>query len=272
MNSQVDMEQQLKDFAEERDLEYVYSDASKIVFKDPSINKKICIPLSKELVFPFESSYFDSKQIKLICNSNDRLEIFHDKGLKYDNYLELIINYSILSREFKCEECCLHGDNFDMFSFKIGNIKVSIDYPSPLFRLLFVDFENDDYYTGWNDYSVIKIEGINEDSYEQVLQEAFFMIHEICPSPYDYDFPKVGSLCYDEWYGEKVYGEDGENRQFFSNEIKNSYSFKESDYKEPMHSIMLLIYRTVMISNSYGCIRFLNTFSLFHKKLLFKVK
>ncbi len=234
MSNQADMERKISDFAEERSLEYVHSDDSKIVFKDSSINKKICIPLSKDLEFPFSESYFNSNQIKLICDANPRLEVFHDIGFKYGSYLELIINYSVLSNEFNCEDNCLHGENFDMYSFNIGNVKVSVDYPSPLFRLLFIDFENDDYYDGWNLYSVIKLEGIDEDSYEQVLQEAFFMIHQICPSPYDYDFPKVGALCYDDWYGEKEYEEDGENRHFFSNEIINSYSFNESNYKEPI--------------------------------------
>lgn len=239
------IKQGIKDFADERALEYVYSDDSKIVFLDSSINKKICIPLSEELVFPFKSEYFNSKQIKLICNANNRLEIFHDKGLKYGDYLEIIINYSVLDNEFNCEENVLHGENFDLFTFTLGKVKVSIDHPSSLFKLLFIDYENDDYYNDWKDYAVIKLEGISENSYEQVLQEAFFMIHQICPSPYDHDFPKVGSLCYDETDGEKEYEEDGENRQFFSDEINSNYSFNESEYKEP-----IAFYNSSHLSNS----------------------
>ena len=245
MSNQIDIKEQIKEFAEDRNLEYVNSDNSRIVFKDPSINKKICIPLSKDLVFPFAASYFNSNQIKLICKSNQRLKVLDETGFKYGSYLELIINYSVLSNEFNSEESCLHGDNYDMYSFSIGKIKVSIDHPSSLFKLLFIDFENDDNFDNWNDYSVIKLEGISEESYEQVLQEAFFMIHQICPSPYDYDFPKVGTLCYDEWYGEKEYEEDGENRHFFSNEIKNNYSFKVANYKEP-----IAFYNASHLSNS----------------------
>lgn len=95
------------------------------------------------------------------------------------------------------------------------------------------------------------------------------MIHQICPSPYDHDFPKVGSLYYDETDGEKEYEEDGENRQFFSDEINSNYSFNESEYKEP-----IAFFNSSHLSNSNDIkflymYKILEFFSLFRKKPLF---
>lgn len=226
-------------------------DNEKIILQDTDFGSKMLLPFSKGTSFAeivAEMHEYSNEEEKYsyiadvlpdivawaeLSSNNEKLSIFEDSGYKLGANVEFILNYSILDNECGTLQDNGDTDNFDMFDFTIDGVKVKIGYPSDFFELIFHEYEDDDYHVGWDAYKTIRLIGVTSDNYKTVLQQALFLIHEVCPSSYDFDYPSIGALCWEYIESEKEYGEDGEYRNLFHNELKTK-SFLHSQFSEPI--------------------------------------
>ena len=207
------------------DLKLEHIDQEKIVVSS-NIHPKTAIYFNN-------TDYDDIDQKKSVIK-NKKLKIFNDIGFQLDNYLEILMKYSVTNYELCSGDNDSHCETFDLNNFIIGDNKIEIAHPSDMFKLIFLDYESDDFFTGWEDLITIKIIARSNNNLESLLQQSLFWIQQMCPSVYDTDYPKIATLCYESSEGTIYPGELPDSKKIYADEYR-SLTFKESINPEPIY-------------------------------------
>jgi hypothetical protein len=163
---------------------------------------------------------------------NPKLKKFYCKGFKLGSRAEFFIDYSVLYYE---SDDVVHSNTFEMDEFKIGEVTVTIGEPSDMFRLIFKQLEDDKYLGDWESNSTIKLKGITNENYKDVLQQALFLLGFCNSSIYDDDYPSIRT------FSGKYYSVGGTDEEIIEErKLKwgNQYTnmeFSESKYSEPIN-------------------------------------
>lgn len=188
---------------------------------------------SKTAIYFNSDSYYDIDH-KISVEKNKKLKIFTDIGFQLGDYLEVLIGYSVTDYELCCGDNVSHCEIFDLDSFTIGENEIYVAHPFDMFKLIFKDYETDDFFTGWEDLNTIKIIAKPYNNLESLLQQSLFWIQQMCPSVYDNDYPQIASLCYEDGTGTIIPGEIPVSKEIFADEYSN-LAFKESKNPEPIY-------------------------------------
>lgn len=139
---------------------------------------------------------------------DDKIHVFEDRGFKFGNYMELLVEYSSFY------------SGFEMKKFSIGNIKVKVDHPTVLFDAVMNEFCGDKYYES-DSYYTISLQGINNDNYEEYIAKAIYLMGYYNPSTEDQSYPEcfefLGEYYYKYATDENVVDERRRNDSEFSN-------------------------------------------------------
>lgn len=130
----------------------------------------------------------DYEDKEVLLHENPKLRIFEDRGIKFGNYIELLLGYQSMI-EYSAE-------GLEMDEFTIDNVNVVINHPSFLFDVAMNGFCHDKYYESGS-YYTISLQGVTEDNYEEYLTKALFLIGYYDECTVDDSFP----TCY-EFLGE----------------------------------------------------------------------
>lgn len=126
-----------------------------------------------------------------LTNANPKLKVYEDRGFKFGDYLEVLVDYETM--------LYYNPREFVMYEFYIDNVIVQIDNPSFLFDVVMNEFSHDKYYES-NAYHTISFKGISENNYEEYLTKALFLIGYYNQSTTDSRYP----TCF-EFLGEFYY-------------------------------------------------------------------
>lgn len=84
--------------------------------------------------------------------------------------------------------------DYDLWDFSIGKVDVKIGEPSHLFRLVFLDIVDDDFFSGWESLHTVSLEGVSLTEVERYLEQAEFFIAKHRPSNYIHDVPHIAAF------------------------------------------------------------------------------
>lgn len=233
MLSEIEFKAYFKEAYPELNLTFINDE--KIVVENSNLNKMV-LPLMHNNRQDFKEGrgwegVIDHNQIQIL---NSNLNIFPDVGYRFQDALEVIFTYTVTDYENGCDSNTIHCNVFDLWEFNIGDYKVKVDHPSDMFKLLFKDYETDDFFVGWEAYNTILIEGVKSDDLQNILQQAMFWIYQMCPSVYDISFPEISSLCYEDSEGDIEFDAIPYAKTVFNEEYEN-LEFALSNYDEPIY-------------------------------------
>lgn len=80
-------------------------------------------------------------------------------------------------------------NEFEMYDFTIGDVKIQVGQPSFLFDVAMKGFDNDKYYES-DFYWTISLKGITEENYEEYLTKALFLIGYYNQSTINDEYPE----------------------------------------------------------------------------------
>lgn len=159
---------------------------------------------------------------------DSKIQVFEDRGFKFGNYVELLINYAML-----------YGNDFEMQDFSIGNVSVKIDNPSILYDAVMNEFCGDKYYES-DSYYTISLQGITNDNYEEYLAKAIYLIGYYNPSTEDGSYPE----CF-EFLGE-LYYKYATDEEIVDNRRKNDTGFNTKCFPDLQHYEAISFYNEGM--------------------------
>ena len=158
-------------------------------------------------------------------------------GIKYGDYAEVLFDFS----EDLFQKLS-DNDKFDLFEFKIGNVKVIISHPSLLYDIALNEFDGDKYYFG-ADYWTLSLSGITNDNYEEYIVKALFTIRWFNEPIYAEWNPKCG-----EYYGYyDAICVDFEEREETIDKRRKEYKYDGSIFSDYRHYEALAFYNEGML-------------------------
>ncbi len=107
-------------------------------------------------------------------------DIIEDKGIINEEYREYFFKYGAYSEGVKELKNC---------EFSIGDVKIKIGEPSVDFLEKFPIKEVGSY------YETISLDGVTEDSFQEIIEQAFFYITCMNPPLYPEECPELFNIC-----------------------------------------------------------------------------
>ena len=172
-----------------------------------------------------------------VVDCNQRFRVFDNLGIKYGDYAEVLFDFS----EDLFQKLS-DNDKFDLFEFKIGNVKVIISHPSLLYDIALNEFDGDKYYF-WADYWTLSLSVITNDNYEEYIVKALFTIRWFNEPIYAEWNPKCG-----EYYGYyDAICVDFEEREETIDKRRKEYKYDGSIFSDYRHYEALAFYNEGML-------------------------
>lgn len=167
-----------------------------------------------------------------LTKNNNKLNLFKNTGFKIGNYVEFFLDFNLLNIEDRNRDNVSHLNTFNMYEFSVGEVDVKIGDPSDIFRVLLKNLEHDKYFGDWEEHTTISLKGINKDNYNEILQQALFLLGHCNPSVYqNIDYPRI---C--PFYGYYDLGgideDELDNRRLIWGEQYDLNKFNELKYGE----------------------------------------
>ena len=155
-----------------------YIAEEKLVLHDEITGEKICV-FDKGIVGKNLTENYVISDLNSIEKNNKHFIKIGESGFFYKGHLEVLLMYN----HFK--DSILEDD------------KINIGQPSDLFKVVYSNFENDDYFVGWDVYKTIKISSVAREKIEEEVQKVLFILNYYFPSIYKEDVPRIEKLFYD---------------------------------------------------------------------------